>query len=170
MTSNVQKMVPDCGLYRTTELLAGHESEFPAGTLVYFHNHSEAGPPEVFGPQHNVHNRWHFHGPGVVVRTLAWTRTLEKVPEQGFYVLTRELSFEGGVWPKGALVQLGYTRGAEPILFIAQLRGRLEENVLWFSDRGVGVTRDRLAELEPVSVYEEPRGDDEEKDQTPHLH
>src|SRR5437870_317567 len=82
-----------CGLYRTTKPLAGHEEQFPAGLLVYFHNHSESGLPQVLAPDHNVHNRWHFHGPPIEFRGLSWADSLVKVPLEGFYVLKRELSF-----------------------------------------------------------------------------
>ena len=164
---DVKKMLPDCGLYRTTQALPGAEDEVPAEALVYFHNHSDSGSPLVLPADHNVLNRWHFHGPGLPVRTLAWTRTLEKVPEQGFYALAQDLTFEGGRWPAGSIVQLGYTRRADPILFIAQLRSKLEENVLWFADRGVSMTRDRLGILQALSVYEEERRDDDEGG---HLH
>ncbi len=78
------------------------------------------------------------------------------MPFEGFYSLRRELSFDGGKWPKGSLVQLGYTRNADAILFIARVRPRLEENDLFFSDRGVGITRDQLSILEPLTVFEEP--------------
>jgi hypothetical protein len=71
-------------------------------------------------------------------------------------MMRRALTFEGGEWPKGALVQLGYTRNADPILFIAQARAQLEENDLFFSDRGVSVTREQLAMLEPLNVFVEP--------------
>jgi hypothetical protein len=149
--------LPDCGLYRATKALPGHEERIPAGTLVYFHNHSESGPlPSVLAPDHNVHNRWHFHGPPVEFRGLSWAESLERVSPEGFYTLRKELSFEGGRWPKGSLVQLGYTRSADPILFIARVRSRLEENDLFFSDKGVGIKRDQLALLEPATIYEEP--------------
>ena len=41
-------------------------------------------------------------------------------------------------------MQLGYTKSGDPILFIAQQRATMEENDLFFSDRGVGITRDQL--------------------------
>jgi hypothetical protein len=148
--------LPDCGLYRTTKPLPGHEAQFPAGQLVYFHNHSDSGLPQVIAPDHNIHNRWHFHGPGVEFRALSWADSLSKMPNEGFYTLRKELAFEGGSWPKGALVQLGYTRTADAILFIAQVRSTLEENDLFFSDRGVGIQRDQLAMLDAVTVYAEP--------------
>lgn len=152
--------LPDCGLYRTTKALPGHEEKIQAGTLVYFHNHSESGLPQVLAADHNVMNRWHFHGPGVEFRGLSWADSLEKMPFEGFYTLRREHAFDGGSWPKGALVQLGYTRTADPILFIAQVRSKLDENDLFFSDRGVGITRAQLSMLEPVTVFQESQPDD----------
>lgn len=149
--------LPDCGLYRTTKALPGHEDKISAGMLVYFHNHSEQGPlPSVLAPDHNIHNRWHFHGPEIVFRGLTWAESLEKMPLEGFYTLKRELTFEGGSWPKGALVQLGYTRTADPILFIARQRAQLAENDLFFSDKGVGIKRDQLSILERAEIFAEP--------------
>ena len=131
MAEPTNNKLPSCGLYRTTKPLAGHEQQIAAGQLVYFHNHSDSDLPQVLAPDHNVHNRWHFHGPAITVRGLSWTESLQPVPHEGFYVLTRDLSFNGGKWPKSTLVQLGYTRQADPILFIAQIRGQLQENDLW---------------------------------------
>ena len=150
----------DCGLYRATKALPGNEDKVPAGTLVYFHNHSSNnGPlPSVIPPDHNIHNRWHFHAEGAIdnIRSPSWVESLEKMPDQKFYTLRRDLSFEGGSWPKGSLVQLGYTKSADPILFIARVRPALTENDLFFSDKGVGLQRDQLNILEPVTVYDEP--------------
>jgi hypothetical protein len=53
-------------------------------------------------------------------------------------------------------VQLGYTKAGDPILFIGQIRAQLVENDLWFSDRGVGISRDQLGLLEPLQTYAEP--------------
>jgi len=151
-----KKLLPDCGLYRTTKPLPEHETDVPAGTLVYFHNHSDSGLPVVIAPEHNVLNRWHFHGGGLQFRGLSWADSLVKLPAEGFYMLRKALSFEGGEWPKATLVQLGYTRTADPILFIAQVRAQLDENDLFFSDRGVGVSREQLALLEQLQVFAEP--------------
>jgi hypothetical protein len=159
MSGPTKTTLPSCGLYRTTKPLAGHEQQFPENLLVYFHNHSDSGLPQVLAPDHNVHNRWHFHGPGVDFRGLSWADSLVKMPVEGFYTLKRELAFEGGTWPKGALVQLGYTRNADPILFIGQVRTKLDENDLWFSDRGVGLPRDQLSILEGVVIFQEPTGE-----------
>lgn len=151
-----KNVLPPCGLYRTTKALPGHEADVREGTLVYFHNHSDAGLPVVIAPEHNILNRWHFHGAGVPFRGLSWAESLVRLPPEGFYVLRRSLEFDGGSWPKSTLVQLGYTRTADPILFIAQLRASLDENDLFFSDRGVGITGDKLGLLEPLNVYVEP--------------
>ena len=152
-------LLPPCGLYRTTKPLPEHEEQFPPGTLVYFHNHSDSGLPVVLAPDHNVMNQWHFHGAGTPFRGLSWADSLVKLPEQGFYMLRKQLDFDGGSWPKGALVQLGYTRTGEPILFIAQLRAARPENDLWFSDKGVPLARERLSLLEQLSIYSEPVGE-----------
>ncbi len=152
----LKSILPACGLYRTTKPLPEHEDAFGPGMLVYFHNHSDSGLPVVISPEHNIMNRWHFHGAGTPFRGLSWADSLVKLPAEGFYMLRKGLEFEGGSWPKGTLVQLGYTKGADPIVFIAQQRATMEENDLFFSDRGVGITREQLAVLEALSVFVEP--------------
>jgi hypothetical protein len=151
-----KNLLPECGLCRTTKPLPEHETDIPAGILVYFHNHSDSGLPVVVVPEHNIMNRWHFHGEGVVFRGLSWADSLVKLPAEGLYMMRKALAFEGGEWPKASLVQLGYTRTADPILFIGQVRAQLEENDVYFSDRGVSITREQLAMLEPLSVFVEP--------------
>jgi hypothetical protein len=155
----LKSILPNCGLYRTTRPLPEHETEIAAGALIYFHNHSDSGLPVAIAPDHNVMNRWHFHSAGVPFRGLSWADTLVKLPNEGFYMLRKGLDFEGGSWPKGTLVQLGYTKGADPILFIAQQRASLDENDLYFSDRGVGITREQLAVLEPLNIFVEQVGE-----------
>src|SRR6478672_10386915 len=141
MAGPTKTMLPSCGLYRTTKPLAGHEEQFPANLLVYFHNHSDSGLPQVLAPDHNVHNRWHFHGPGIEFRGVSWAGSLEPVLSEGFYTLRKELALDGSnKWLKGAIVQLGYTKAGEPILFIAQQRANLAENDLFFSDKGLKIT------------------------------
>jgi hypothetical protein len=152
----LKSILPACGMYRTTKALPEHESVIGAGVLVYFHNHSDSGLPVVTAPDHNIMNRWHFHGAGIPFRGLSWADSLVKLPNEGFYMLRKGLEFEGGSWPKGTLVQLGYTKAGDPILFIAQQRATMEENDLFFSDRGVGITRDQLAVLEPLNIFVEP--------------
>ena len=83
---------------------------------------------------------------------------LIKLPHEGFYRLLKEKTFEGGgKWLVNAIVQLGYTRAAEPILFIAQRRSPLASNDLFFSDKGVKVPLVDLDEwIEPLAWYQEP--------------
>ncbi len=154
----LKSILPNCGLYVTTKPLPEHEEAFPSGTLVYFHNHSDSGLPVVIAPEHNIMNTWHFHGGGTPFRGLSWADSLVKLPDQGFYSLRKQLDFDGGTWPKGALVQLGYTKTGDPILFIAQQRAARTENNLWFSERGVPLARERLSLLEVLSVFTEPAG------------
>jgi hypothetical protein len=154
--AQIKSLLPNCGLYRTTKPLPDNENEVPTGALVYFHNHSDSGLPVVIIPEHNIMNRWHFHGAGLPFRGLTWADSLVRLPAEGFYSLRKDLTFEGGSWPKGTLVQLGYTKAGGPILFIAQQRAELQENDLYFSDRGVGVRPEVLANLEPLKIFEEP--------------
>ncbi|HEY4116395.1 MAG TPA: hypothetical protein VGM56_01015 [Byssovorax sp.] len=154
MATTTKNRLPDCGLYRTTKPLPGHEERIPAGALVYFHNHSDkSGVPSVLAGDHNVMNRWHFHGPPIEVRGFSWAESLEATPPEGFYTLRRALNFDGGTWPKATIVQLGYTLQAEPILFIARQRGRLDENDLFFSNEGIMLKRDQLNILEQAVVF-----------------
>jgi len=164
--------LPDCGLYRTTKALPGHEEKIPAGLLVYFHNHSESGLPQVLAPDHPVHNRWHFHGPGILVRGLSWLETLVPVLAEGFYVLRRDVpTVGGGRLPKNALVQLGYKNDATPILFIARERNPLAENDLFFAREGQVVSRDQLSALDRVLVqHEQPAPGAPNDDSTPPVH
>jgi hypothetical protein len=154
--AGVKSILPSCGLYRTTKPLPEHETTVPAGSLVYFHNHSDSGLPVVVAPDHNILNRWHFHGAGLPFRGLSWADSLVKLPAEGFYTLRKGLDFDGGSWPKSTLVQLGYTKSGDPILFIAQQRAALTENDLFFSERGVGISREQLAILEQLNIFVEP--------------
>ena len=167
MADSLQSRLPPCGLYRTTRPLPGHESGVPSDVLVYFHNHSDQGLPRVVLPAHIVHNRWHFHGDGVAFRSLSWAASLRRLPKQGLYVLREELPFEGGRWPKGALVQLGYNRAGEPLAFIAQTREDDTDNRVFFVDRGIRFDFDRLRSLSgPLTVYNDrgPRVEDDEQE------
>jgi hypothetical protein len=155
----VKSLLPNCGLYRTSKPLPEHEDAFPTGSLVYFHNHSDSGLPVVIAPDHNIMNEWHFHGAGTPFRGLSWADSLIKMPEQGYYSLRKQLDFEGGSWPKGTLVQLGYTKTGDAILFIGQKKSQRADNTLWFSDRGVPLARERLSLLDAVSIFAEPAGE-----------
>ena len=160
--------LPACGLFRTTRALPGAEQVVPAGLLVNFHNHSEQSMPVVLVPVHNVFNRWQWSATPNYVRQLSWIESLHRLPVEGFYVLRRDVALNDGSatrsssaapgarWPKGTLVQLGYDKTANPIVFIAQQRHDLHENSLIFADSGVAIGEEGLDFIEPVLVYEEP--------------
>jgi hypothetical protein len=148
------------GIYKTTKFLPGHEATVPPNQLVLIRTDGEFAPASVLSPVSNRFNQWQFQMPGVKIpsNSLNWGDTLIKVPQEGFYRLLKEKQFEGGGrWLVNAIVQLGYTRSAEPILFIAQRRSPLTNNDLYFSDKGVKV---ELADLdgmiELMAWYQEP--------------
>ena len=156
------------GIYRTgpDQYLPGHEAQVGPDMLVLIRTDGEFAPASVLLPVNNVHNQWRFQMPGIKIpaTSMNWGEGLIKLKHEGFYRLQREFTFgENGKWIENAIVQLGYTRKAEPILFIAQRRSPLTNNELWFSDRGVKVADENLDELlSPLAWYQEP---DKSKDQ-----
>ncbi|MCA9689111.1 MAG: hypothetical protein KC636_05835 [Myxococcales bacterium] len=148
------------GIYKTTQFLPKHEATIGPDQLVLIRTDGEFAPASVLLPVQNLNNQWRFQMPGVKVPTTArtWGDSLIKLPHEGFYRLTREFTFgDTGRWLKNAIVQLGYTRAAEPILFIAQRRSPLVANDLFFSDKGVKMELDQIeGMIEPLAWYQEP--------------
>lgn len=148
------------GIYKTTKFLPGHEATVAPNMLVLIRTDAEFAPASVLLPVSNVQNQWRFQMPGVRVpaSSFGWGDSLIKLPHEGFYRLTQEFTFgESGRWLKNAIVQLGYTRAGEPILFIAQRRSPLVSNDLFFSDKGVKVELAQLnAMSEALTWYQEP--------------
>jgi len=148
------------GIYRTTKYLPGHEAQVQPDMLVLVRTDAEFAPASVLLPVSNTNNQWRFQMPGIHIppTSLNWGDTLKKLPHEGFYRLKREFSFgDKGRWITNAIVQLGYTRKAEPILFIAQRRTPLTNNELWFSDKGVKIELEEVDEiLEPLAWFQEP--------------
>jgi hypothetical protein len=141
--------LPGCGLYRTTEALPGREDAAPAGSLVYFHNHSDDGPPLILMPAENRLNRWRFHTRGILITDPAFVSSLEPLLREGLYRLREHFHpSEDQVVNQNALVQLGYTRAAAPILFFP--RPHESENALVFPDRGTLIGPAIYALLEPL--------------------
>lgn len=140
--------LPPCGLYRTTEPLPGKEQWVRSDMLVYFHNHSQQGPPLLLLPAENRHNRWHFHEKGYLVREPGYVETLERLKDEGLYVLDEPiyLSREEFI-PEETLVQLGYNRSADPILFL----GKFEDNAIFFPDSGLKCTTEVFDLLDDVT-------------------
>lgn len=154
------------GIYKTTKALPEHEPTIQPGMLILIRTDGDFAPASVLTPVQNIQNQWRFQMPGIKVptRDYGWADSLVKLPHEGFYRLTREFTFgDKGKWIENAIVQLGYTRKAEPILFIAQRRSPLTSNELWFSDKGVKIESDQVDEmLQPLAWYQEP----EKKDST----
>jgi len=139
-----------CGLYKTTEPIAEHEA-VEAGLLVYFHNHSDAGTPIVLLPQKNEHNRWSFPARGFSIKDEAYLATLVSLKPEGLYRVTEHFHpDDSSVVATDSLVQLGYNRAAEPILFFPQ---RVEDaNGMSFPSKGTRVPPSIYELLAPLSV------------------
>lgn len=148
------------GIYKTTKYLPGFEAQVAPDMLVLIRTDGEFAPASVLLPVANQNNQWRFQMPGIKIppASLNWADTLRKVPHEGFYRLKFEFTFgESGKWLENAIVQLGYNREGDPILFIAQRRNPLVSNDLWFSDKGVKVEFDQLdSMLESLAWYQEP--------------
>lgn len=148
------------GIYKTSKYLPGFEAQVGPDQLVLIRTDGEFAPASVLLPVNNNHNQWRFQMPGIKIppTSLNWGETLAKLPHEGFYRLRREFAFgDSGKWIQNAIIQLGYTRRGEPILFIAQRRAPLTNNELWFSDKGVKLDLDKVDELlEPLAWYQEP--------------
>lgn len=144
-TTNI--VLPNCGIFRTSEALPGNEFNVPAGRLVFFHNHSEKGLPIVLLPQSNAENKWTFQDKGFLIKEPSFTSTLRPLLAEGIYILRSEFKDGDRVFPARSLVQLGYNQAAEPILF----RGRWEKNSILFPDKGVKAKNDSIfRELDPA--------------------
>ncbi len=147
------------GIYKTTKYLPGFEADVEPGRLVLIRTDGEFAPASVLLPVRNEHNQWNFAMPGykVPAASMHWCETLEKIPHEGFYRLTREFKFgDGGYYAPNAIVQLGYTPTADPILFIARRRTPLVSNDLHFTDKGVKITMEQAREMmEPLAWLQE---------------
>lgn len=136
--------LPANGLYRTTTAMPGNEDAFPANVLVYIGE--KVGQKFVVRPGDNRNNRWFWGEPTTALRSPTWSRTLKKLPSEGFYSLPEEMTFDGGGrWLKNAIVQLGYNDKGQGIIFIAESRETASENALFFSERGM-IVKDEVLE------------------------
>jgi hypothetical protein len=142
------------GIYRTTQPLPGFEGSFPAGKLVLIRTDAEYGPASVLLGQGATYNNWSFTIPGVKLSDGhdAWGASLVKLPNEGFYALKKERVFgPDNKWFEGAIVQLGYNRSGEGLLFIAKRRPNLAENDLFFGDKGVKISDAEFGDLMPLA-------------------
>ena len=140
--------LPDPGLYRTTQAMPGHESEFPTGVLVFIGQPSNGGVKFIVRPGRNENNRWFWGEPTTPLRSPSWAKTLKKLPPEGYYTLPRAIAFEnGGRWLENAIVQLGYNQEGRGIIFVAEQREGSTDNALFFSSKGSIVDDAMLNEL-----------------------
>lgn len=151
--------LPECGLYRTGPGLPGKEAAIGAGALVYFHNHSKQGPPIVLRPVENVHNRWVFDERGYLVQgdgAEGFLAGLMRLPREGFYSVKAPIALVGEeVLAARSLVQVGYNRSGQAILFPARFQG----NGLWFSDKGFRFEGLSVFERLADAGFDPPRGE-----------
>ena len=144
-------VLPACGLYKTHAAVPDYADDVPAGTLVYFHNHSDQGPPMIQLPAHNRHNKWLFHKRGYLVSDHEYLATMQRMRPEGLYRLAEHFHPNAEqVVDQHALVQLGYTKQAEPILFFPVVEEG--HNGLRFPDRGIKINERVYAYLEPLSL------------------
>lgn len=126
--------------------MPGNEDAFPSSVLVYVGEKS--GQKFIVRPGENRKNRWFWGEPTIPLRSPTWSRTLKKLPSEGFYTLPRDLTFEnGGRWLKNAIVQLGYNGEGRGILFVGENREASSENALHFSDKGMIVDDEMLESI-----------------------
>jgi len=140
--------LPEPGLYRTTKAYPGHEEAIPSGALVYVGAPQNGGLPFVVKPSANRNNRWFWSEPTVPLRAASWSKSLSKLPPEGFYTLPQAIEFDGGgKWLNNAIVQLGYDGEGRGIVFVGEQHADEERNLLVFSDRGRVVDDELLFRL-----------------------
>jgi len=141
-----------CGLYKTTvELVRDGEVAVAEGLLVRFHNHSDEGPPIVLLPDQNTNNKWTFGPKGFLIHEDDYTDTLVALKAEGLYRAREHFHpASDQVVAKDALVQLGYNRNAESILFFP--RSHESENSLVFPTTGTKVNEKIYELLEPINL------------------
>ena len=146
------------GLYRTTEAYPLNPETFPRGILVYVGERD--GQTFVVVPHNNRHTRWFWQEPVTPLTDAIWAGTLMRLPQEGYYSLPESLTFEGGGrWLENAIVQLGYNRAGEGIVFVAEMHEKADVNALLFSDRGQKISDDILNRLRWAPVLP-VRGED----------
>ncbi len=140
-----------CGLYRTTVPLPGHEKSVPAKRLIYFHNHSKDGGSMLQLPAENKFNRWTFHKNGYSIREPLFESSLERLKPEGIWRVREHFHPDDEqIVAKNAVVQLGYNRAGQPIIFFP--KAVEETNGFVFPSRGTSVPRAIYDLLEPLNV------------------
>jgi len=140
-----------CGLYRTTSELAEHPGSIGPNMLVYYHNHSDQGPPIVLLPEQNTNNKWRFHRNGYSVTDPNYIASLQPLKPEGMYRFRDHFHpDEQRIVASNALVQLGYNTSAEPIVFFPTYRA--DDNALVFPSSGMRVPPKIYALLEQLDT------------------
>lgn len=110
--------LPSAGLYRTIFPHPSEEKAVGARQLVYFAPASDQGPPAVLVPDKRDGRVWHFGHKGVKADDHAWLQSLVPLPTQGYYELTRTLTYGVGQHlPERLLVFLSYDAKANVVVY-----------------------------------------------------
>lgn len=144
-----------CGIYQTLKPIqvtgAKGPQEIATGLLVQLHNHKEQAKPVLQLPEKNLHNRWTFAKQALLIEDPNYEPALRELKTEGFYRLKSHFHIdEVRIIEKGALVQLGYTKHAQPILFPPHLLRDL--NGLAFPKTGIHIADDVYQLLETLSI------------------
>jgi hypothetical protein len=142
--------LPACGLYRTTAPLPGRETQVPANALIYFHNHSDAGPPIVLVPESVANNTWKFTTKGYLVQAETYPATLTSLKPEGFYLLSDAMPVADRRADAGQILQLGYNRNGEALAFFPTRDAAT--NALVFPTKGTKLAAAALDGLVPVDI------------------
>jgi len=138
---------PRTGLFRTTLPLPSNEKAVPAARLIWLQTENDHGKPVVVLPSGVTDNRWTFGNRGFLVNDPTWLASLVALPPQGFYQLDGDVRLQGGVTlPGGLLVQLGFTRTGESVVFPGHL---FPGNQIRFASRGAKLGDLQLEKLTP---------------------
>lgn len=99
-------------------------------------------------PATNANNRWSFHDKGYLIRELGYIDSLQPVKDEGFYVLKEPIYLSRDEFiPEETLVQLGYNRAADPILFLA----KFNDDSILFPNSGLKCTAEIFDMLSEVN-------------------
>jgi hypothetical protein len=138
-----------CGMYRTTRPIG---DRVPAGALVYYHNHGDPGPG-VYLPRAWHNNRALFEEQGTTVPDPSYAESLQPLCPEGLYRVVEEFvccERRCVTYQQDQLVQLGYNRSGQPLLFVPEL----VEGALRFPERGARLDEAQLPKLRLLKVAE----------------
>jgi hypothetical protein len=140
--------------------LPGNEEKVGEGILVSFHNHSDQGKPFVATAHGNTNNRWEFHERGWAAEDIGFLEALVPLKPEGLYIITEHVHVtREEIIPPKTLLQLGYNRSADTILFVA----RFEENVIKFASSGYAFPSPEVQSLLEPAGFNIPQPRPEEK-------